>query len=514
MFLYMKICLINPPYPNNTLFNLRYDPYKQSVQSPGLAYIAGMLESHGYPVDVIECATQSLSLSDLYKILKDRKYDVVGISTFSYNFINVIRIANKLKSINPSTFLFLGGFHPTLNTKDVFESISGLDCCVIGEGEYTCLDLVNAVKNKTDFREIDGIAYKEDGEVIINPKRAFIKDLDSLPLPKITYISESGMAGIVSSRGCYGNCSFCAANTYSKLFKGGRVRRRSPQNVVNEIENLVKNHNVKSLVFFDDNFFLSTPKESSRVEEFYQLLKEKNFDISFALSTRANDIAYNKEMIKKLKEVGLDLIYIGIESFVQRQLDFYNKNMSVEQNTNAIKILNEIGISYDVGFIMLEPFTTIDEIITNLKHIRTVNCHKVRFAGNIPISIYIPLSPVYGSPIHKLLLNKNLLKNNTDLGYEFQDSNVRLYYDIVTKEWFKIIAPFIKQFDLIYKAKSLNKYEEYDRLLNEKIKLMELDIDFLESLCYAIKDSKIDRANCMEFIDEWKAKLYQIDINV
>lgn len=500
----MKICLINPPSRNSGFNNFKYDPYNQPVQSPGLAYIAAVLEQNGFEVDVLECYAIDLSLKDLYKKIEEAKYDMIGISAFYYNFINVVRIANKIKEILPFSFVFAGGFYATLNTKDIFNSIEKLDCCVLGEGEYTCLDLAKTLNEHGDIRKVLGIAYKEDGKIINTGYRPFINNLDELPTPKVTFISEHKMAGVSSSRGCYGNCSFCASDTYSKLFNGAKVRMRSPESIMKEIDNLVLNHGVKSLVLFDDNFLFPSEKHMQRMEQLCNMLKERDYKIRFQITARVNKIEYFKDILLKMKEVGLDAIFLGIESFVQRQLDFYNKRVTVEENVKAMEFLNEIDLPYSIGLIMLEPFTTIDELLTNIRMVKQLEYYRVRQIGNLPISVIQPLQAINGSKIYEELSEKNVLINN-ELGYHFADPNVSLFWKVL-KQWRQKIYNITLLYDVIYQAEFCKDTKLYEKLWDEKVELMKLDLEFLESLCLTIKEDAEQLKDPTDYINEWEDK--------
>lgn len=501
----MKICLINPPSLSDNFHNMNYDPYSQRVQSTGLGYIAAILDQQGYSVDVIECYPKSMTIGELFEILDKNRYPVIGISSFYYNFINVVRIANKIKKLYPSTFVFLGGFYATLNTNDAFESIKNLDCCVIGEGEYTTLELIRALTNNQDFRAIPGIAYNENGKVTFTSPRPFLTNLDELPIPRITYLSKNGMAGIVSSRGCYGKCTFCALSTYNQLFTGPRVRNRTAQNIVDEIKYLINEHAVQSIVFFDDNFLISSKRNRATLMAFYQLLKKEHLNFKFQITARANDIEKSSDLILMLKEVGLDVIFVGVESFVERQLKFFNKKTTVEQNIRAMEILNRLDVLYSIGLIMIEPFTTIDEILTNLTYIKRINYCKVKHAANLPISVIQPLQPIIGSAAFDIIKEKGLLHNN-EVGYKFVNPDVSYFWSIMS-QWRKMVFPVARKYDLIYKAEHYELSDLYNQLVIEKQTLMEVDLDFLTALCVGIQQKKISSGNDTEFLQSRKERL-------
>lgn len=209
----MKICLINPP-----IIGKRFDGYEWSnnsytIQHLGLGYIAGMHESENYQTDIIECPGENIDVMELCKLVIDNKYRVIGITTYFYNFVNVMRIVSNLKKANKDLFIFLGGYLPTLCCEMVLEKVKGIDCCILGEGEYACLELINAIENGSSWNSINSIAYLKDGKAIINPMREPLKDLDRLPYPKRVVLNKM-FVPISTSRGCYGRCNYCGVNEF------------------------------------------------------------------------------------------------------------------------------------------------------------------------------------------------------------------------------------------------------------------------------------------------------------
>ena len=504
----MRICLISPPFNMDTFFDLEHHPFKQPIQTPGIAYIAGTLEANGFDIDIIDCPPQNISVEQVIGRFKENMYDAVGVSIFIYNLMNATRICNEIKRINPSAFLFIGGFFPTTNIEYSFKLIHKLDCCVIGEGEYTTLALLKALRDKTSYQELPGIAYESVDRVIINEPTFFNSNLDSLAFPKISFISKNNTAGIVSSRGCYGSCSFCAASqVYWKLYQGERVRKRSPENLVEEIEMLVKKYHVKNLIFLDDCFLVGSSNEIAYAETLHTLIKQKGINIRFVISTRADVIERSREVLIKLKDIGLSQVYIGCESFVQRQLDYYNKKVTVAQNLNAIRILSELDIAYDMGLIYFEPYTTIDEIIENMKILYKLSEDKKCFAINVPVSTYQPLLPLQGSKIYDELKKEKLMSTTNGFFDSFIDKKVGVLYKYIVN-WIGAIKPIIKQFDLIYKAELFMRHEVYEKLIEKRNEFFRFDIQFVEGLCLMIKNEyNIKKVN--EYISISKEKAEQ-----
>lgn len=234
----MKVCLINPPITKqkkNEIKNSASIPYAQNLQHPGVATIASYLASFSYEIEVIECDGQGIGVNETVNKVINAGYDCVGISVYYYNLLSATRIATRIKN-HYKPFLFAGGYYASLNCRELFQMCSAFDCCVVGEGEETVLELVEHLKNNPEkvLSKIKGLAYMQDGEVFYTMPRPKIENLDKIPLPQVTFI-ENGLAGIVSSRGCYGTCTFCSIHRFGCLQKGRKIRYRSVDSIISEI---------------------------------------------------------------------------------------------------------------------------------------------------------------------------------------------------------------------------------------------------------------------------------------
>ena len=427
-----KILLIFPPMMS------KYAPNSLDIPVPhiGIAYIASLLRLHGFDTEIIDCPAQEIALQELYNQIDFSDYRIIGISTYYFNSANVIRIAQKIKRTSSDTFVFLGGMLPTLSTKDVLKSFTFIDCCVIGEGELTVLELVTMLLKVEEWRKIDGIGYLNfKKEIIINAKRKLIDDLDQLPFPVRVIPKRELYTPILTSRGCYGNCNFCSIESYFKTCIGKKVRMRNPINVVDEIEELVKKGHT-NIKFNDENFNVSSKKGKKWFADFYKEIKKRKINAHYIMDMRVNEIINGKDEIRRFIDIGLDFIFIGVESFIQRHLDFFKKNVSVEENIKAMRILDELNANYRIGLLLFNPITRLEEIkesldiISEVYYLRENNMMK-------PISIFQPVIAVGGTEIYDYIIKAGLYENN-GRGYRFQDERVEIYYNIC-KKWSKYI---------------------------------------------------------------------------
>lgn len=503
----MKICLINPPIQGKRMEGYEWSNNSYTMQHLGIGYIAGTLEANHYNIDIIECPGEDISVEELCLRLIRGQYDIIGISTYFYNFINVLRIIKKIRLKLSRSFLFLGGYLPTLCPEQVLEKAKEIDCCVIGEGELTCLELVHAIEEGHDWKQISGIAYIEEKIMIKTSVREQINELDSLPFPKRVIISQR-FVPMSTSRGCYGMCNFCGVREFYEACNINLMRFRSAENVVAEIEYIKKQYNPKLFLFSDETFFSGSSNRREWLESFYKILNEKKLNIKFHALARANDVIRQQDVICRLKEVGLVNVFIGVESFVQRQLDFYKKRTKVNENVEAIRILIENNIQISLGLMLLDPFTTLDEILENIKWLRNTRCYEFVDEKQEIFSIDGPVIAIPGTDLYKYLEDNNLLVSN-EIKYEFQDKQTIIFNDII-EEWKKYVKPISKKFYLIKQAEYLGYNNIAEELRNQKNIIMELDLDFMEEICWDIKNGSVTDGSYSHLFEQWVRKVQPI----
>lgn len=490
----MKICLIHPAsnfnYETETMkLRNRYSSGSYNYVHLGLAYIAAYLKANGHHADIWECEKFALTFDKIKDIVAVNQYDVVGISTMYQNLKNVIRIATIVKQLNPNIFVYLGGYGATFNCEQILKNSGICNCCVLGEGEITTLELVNKLEAKDDWRTVKGLAYSESGKVVITEKRELVQDLDIFPFPTRVYNHEANVAQIVASRGCYGKCNYCGIQEFFAWNSGKCLRRRSPENVFAEIDQLVKENNINYFVFCDPNFVLNGLNGKKWVEKFCELIKEANLNIKFDVDIRSNEIVCNEELLQKLKEVGLETVLIGIENFSQKELDFMVKLVDAETNVQAIKTIQKLGIKYVLGILLFNPITELDDIILNLKTIESLD-FRINNTITKPISCYGPIIASPGLSIYKFIKENGYYKSN-EKGYEFLNSDVDLCYKIIQR-WNQIMPPEILKFrTLDIAAEEFNLVDVKEKLKSIYSRMYEQDLQIYLELTEKIKNKSI-----------------------
>ena len=256
----------------------------------------------------------------------------------------------------------MGGPHVTLVPKEFLEEAKNVDIAVIGEGEYAMLEIAQAFEGKKQLSEILGIAYRQNGEVVVNPTRPFMENLDELPYPaydlvdmekylnpnKIGYRSFQDRAiSMITSRGCPFNCCFCAVH----LHMGQKFRAHSAEYVLDHIQYVVDKFKVKNIFFEDDNLTLDV----KRFEAICDGIIERKIKIGWETPNGVRADCLNLELLKKMKQSGANSIFVGVESGDQQILDkvickSLDLNRVVEFAKNAKQIGLKTGAFYIIGF--------------------------------------------------------------------------------------------------------------------------------------------------------------------
>jgi len=322
-----KILLINPS--NDGLMVSTNNSIPTS-----LLYLGSVLKQAGFDVKINDLCIKN-------EISYDFKPDLVGITClFSGKMQQVIELSKKIKD-KLGCLVIIGGIHPTMFAKEILEEYDSIDFVCIGEGEDTIRHLIEYPY--IPLEEIDGLAYKTNtGEVIVNPKTYYIKDLDRLPFPDYSMIkldkykcdisklknkrnSNKTAIPIISSRSCPFRCNFCSMF----LVHGPKWRPRSAKNIVDEIELINKEYGREYFSFMDDNLTLS---KTRTIEIANEILKRKlkiKFDTPAGVAIKTLD----KEVLDKLIQAGLEGICVAPESGSD-----YIRNKIIGKNTSSEQI--------------------------------------------------------------------------------------------------------------------------------------------------------------------------------
>ncbi len=339
----MRVAIVAAPYP------------LEEFPSPplGISYVAAAFEKAGCDVRVFDYIISCYSKEKLAAQLAEFQPDAVGAGSVTMNFYDAQRILRDVKSINPDLLTLMGGPHVSFTVEETLNTYPEIDVIFIGEADDTIVEFAPLIHQKNKWRHVQGIAYRDTKEIVNNGRRDFIMDVDSIPLParNLLPISRYRAFGypvsMITGRGCPHGCIFCLG----RKMVGSKVRRRNPQRVLDEIEQIL------SLGFdrinIADDLFAS---DTNRVKEICNGIKDRN--LKFAWSAFARVDTVNQEMFDVMAATGCDSISFGIESGVPEMLKRVRKGIKLEQATEAIRICKQSGMLPHASFMVGLPGET------------------------------------------------------------------------------------------------------------------------------------------------------------
>lgn len=418
----------------------------------GLLYISSYLKQYDIEVDLFD--STFFSFDELKTHIVTTKPTSVAIYTNLMTKLNVIRLMNFIKS-NESTKsikIILGGPDVTYNYQKYLKA--GADFIVIGEGEQTIHELITAISNQDTFEKIKGIAYKIDEEFIKNDARLKIKNIDELPFPDREGINlklyldawknhhGSNAVSISTQRGCPYTCKWCSTAVYGQSY-----RRRSPKLVADEVESIIRTYNPDSLWFVDDVFTVSHKWITGLHEEF---IKRKIY-IPFECITRAERL--NKEILRKLSEMGCSKIWIGAESGSQKIIDEMDRRVDVNLVKEMMIETKKHGIESGTFIMVGYPTETIEDIYLTTKYLKQAQ------PNHFTITVAYPIvgTDLYNQ-VKEKIINKLDWQTSTDREIDFKRTYSRKFYDYAVRYVVNEVNSTSKKYNLkqksIYKLKA------------------------------------------------------------
>ncbi|MFH0916789.1 MAG: radical SAM protein [bacterium] len=366
----MKILLIEPAKSPSTIGGediFLYEPL-------ALEYLAAGLSP--------EHDTRILDLrldSNLDRALADFQPDVVGITAYTVHVNPVRALFEKVKIWNPDVLTVVGGHHATLSPRDLATPF--VDLIVRGEGVAPLRDIVWRLQRGHGYDGIPGVCHRmDDGTVADEP--AMVTDLDSLPFPRRdltgayrkSYFSEwmRPLASMRTSKGCPHRCNFCALWKLSD----GRYLRRSPESVLEELAGIDEPY-----VFFADDESLY---DTQRMRRLAELIRSSGLRKRFFLYARSDTIVRAPDLLEAWREVGLERVFVGLEFFSDRDLDYVSKGSTIADNERAVALLKSLDIEIYASFIVRPDFTR-EDFGAFQEYVRSLKLNFVSFSVLTPL---------------------------------------------------------------------------------------------------------------------------------
>lgn len=342
----MRILLIEPGKAPSTIGGedaFLYEPLALEYVAAGVA--------NDHDVRILDLRLEK----GLQDVLADFCPDVVGITAYTVHVNTVRRLFDEIKQWNPQVLTVVGGHHATVVPEDFLSP--SVDLIVLGEGVFVFKEIIARFEREEGFDGIPGIAFARGGSLVRADYPAAV-DLDAFPFPdrRLTakyrrhYYTEwmKPLASIRTSKGCPYRCNFCA------LWKltGGRYLRRKPERVVEELAGLDE-----EFVFFADDESLV---DSARMKTLARLIRDAGIRKRYFLYGRSDTIARNPELLEMWRDIGLERVFVGLEFFRDKDLEYVRKGSTASDNEKAVEILHHLGIEIFASFIVRPEFNRAD----------------------------------------------------------------------------------------------------------------------------------------------------------
>lgn len=399
----MKVLLINPPRANEIIGNNPVIIEEERGFNPplGLLYLAAYLEAHSdHDIKVIDSQVERLTYDQLAERVKTQAPDVVGLTTMTLTLLDVMKTAETVKRVSPSTKVVLGGPHVHLYPDESIR-LKNADFLVLGEGEEAFKDLLDSIDDKDRLSRVTGLVFEHNGQIVNTGIRPAIEDLDALPFPArhmVPYKKYSSLLAkgdcvttMFTSRGCPFKCTFC-----DRPHLGNRFRSRSPGNVVDELEECVQMGIVEFLIY-DDTFTVNRARVMGICDE----ITRRRLDIGFDIRARVDTV--DDAMLAKLKEAGCQGIHYGVEAGTEKILKVLNKGIHISQVDEVFRMTRKHKIPVLAYFMIGSPTETRDDIETTFRVMRRLK----------PDYVHVTvLTPFPGTQIYKMGLESGVIKRD------------------------------------------------------------------------------------------------------
>lgn len=400
----MKILLLEPIYPPTAVWG-SFKSARGFLPSIGLSYIYSILKHKKYDVTFVDTQFGDFNEEVLSKHLSENRYDLVGIPVYTSTASYCFHTARICKKILPNAKIVFGNIHASIMPIEVMRECPECDFIIRHEGELTILELINAIVNKEKYDRVLGLVWRQENSIIVNPPRPFIDNLDSLPLGMYSdmslqrYIPHPTQYVIlpnypfVTQRGCPYSCIYCGAST----ILGKKRRTYSTDRIIQELEILKYDKKARGIYFQDSTF---TINRDYTMELMNKMIKA-NLNLLWSCNTRTDTI--DKELLRVMKAAGCRQIVFGIESGNQESLNVIKKSITLEKQTEGVRLAKSMGFRVMNNFILCLPGENEAMVRNTIFYARKLRA---------PVSLFYLPVPYPGTELYNLCKQENGIRTD------------------------------------------------------------------------------------------------------
>ena len=406
----------------------------------GVGYLTSYCLQQGFNADYIDMGAEGHSVGDLCSFIEEKKPAVIGITIVTLLMNISIKIAEAIKGLDPKILIVVGGPHPAALPERTLKE-GPFDVVVRGEGEVTCIGLLERYMDGKPFNGLRGITFRDGEKIISEPDTIPISDLNSLPFPyrkpgtmdlyknQVYFDNPDAVSyNLITTRGCPYKCTFCGQS----IIFPRKVRRRSAENVFSEIGMAYNNYGIKYFFFEDSTFVFSR----RLVEELCEMIIKSNLNIKWGGMGRLDLV--DEDFYMLMKKAGCVFLHFGVESGNDEILKSIKKNFTVETARKSVEIIRKIGIPFNASFMLGFPEDNTETIRQTIEFAKELNPDYVSFSLTTPY----PGSELYDT------VTSNGWKANNWADYEKSRYNIPIYIseNIEKEELLKLFNSAYKEF--------------------------------------------------------------------
>lgn len=400
--------------------------FSKPVECLALAYLGAALRKAGQEAVLLDGMMHEWSVEETARRILETRPDIVGFTVVLNHLpAQVEAIAKLLRDGGFTGPVIVGGHAVSFFPDRVLAAAPSVDAVIRGEGEVPIQQVATAVANGRSWQDAPGLCTRDGDGVRQNPVRR-LTDLDLLghPARDLTgeIIDNDGLAAMSTSRGCYARCTFCSIPRFYGLERPGRGLPsgdwlgRDVDSMVAEVLDLHERFGLLELLIVDDEFFGGSGGGQERAAEFGDRLAAAGAPVGLAMSFRAENA--EPEVLRRLQAGGLRHCFVGLESGVDSDLKLYGKAHTADQNRAAVRVIRDLGLSFQPGFMMFHYDSTIDQLQRNMDFLRDIGECK-------PVTVNSAVDPHFGTPLLRVMKREDVLVDHgTHMSARYKDPRV------------------------------------------------------------------------------------------